>query len=109
MIKYISIKELGYEPYYVKIHGGHDMSGIQIALGVVLMIVSVIIIILVLMQESKAELSGAISGGAADSFFGKNKGRTSEARLRRLTVIFGSVFGVLTLVSSLLLLFFSSK
>ena len=94
-------------PHYVKIYGGYDMLGIQIALGIVLMIVSVIIIALVLMQESKAELSGAISGGVADSFFGKNKGRTTEAKLRKLTVIFGSVFSVLTLVSSLLLLFFN--
>lgn len=84
------------------------MSGTQIALGIVLMIVSVIIIVLVMLQESKAELSGAISGGAADSFFGKNKGRTKEAKLRKLTVIFGSVSSVLTLVSSLLLLFFNN-
>lgn len=83
------------------------MLGIQIALGVVLMIVSVIIIVLVMMQESKAELSGAISGGVSDSFFGKNKGRAKESKLRKLTVIFGSVFSVLTLVSSLLLLFFN--
>ena len=85
------------------------MSGIQIALGIALIIVSVIIIVVVLMQESKAELSGAISGGTSESFFGKNKGRTKEAKLGKLTVIFGIVFGVLTLVSSLLLLFFSNK
>lgn len=84
------------------------MSAIQIILGVVLMVVSVIIIILVLMQESKAELSGAIAGGSSsESFFGKNKKRTKEAKLGRLTVILGSVFGLLTLVSSLLLLFFN--
>ncbi|MGN1117265.1 MAG: preprotein translocase subunit SecG [Acutalibacteraceae bacterium] len=84
------------------------MSAIQITLGVILMVVSVIIIVLVLLQDSKAELSGAIAGGSAsDSFFGKNKKRTKEAKLGRLTVILGSVFGLLTLVSSLLLLFFN--
>ena len=81
------------------------MSGIQIALGIFLIIVSVIIVILVLLQESKAELSGAIAGGSSDSFFGKNKKRTKDAKLKRFTVIAGSVFGVLTLVASLLLLF----
>ena len=84
------------------------MSTIQIILGVILILISVVIIVLVLKQESKAELSGAIAGGSsADSFFGKNKKRTKEAKLGRLTVIIGSVFGVLTLVSSLLLLFFN--
>ncbi|MGN0443805.1 MAG: preprotein translocase subunit SecG [Acutalibacteraceae bacterium] len=84
------------------------MSAIQITLGVILMVVSVIIIVLVLLQDSKAELSGAIAGGSAsDSFFGKNKKRTKEAKLGRLTVILGSVFGLLTLISSLLLLFFN--
>ncbi len=85
------------------------MTAIQIVLGVILVVISVIIIVLVLMQESKAELSGAISGGSSDSFFGKNKSRTKEAKLRKLTVIFGSIFGALTLIFSLLLLFFGSK
>lgn len=85
------------------------MTAINIILGVVLMIVSVVIIVLVLLQESKAELSGAIAGGSSsESFFGKNKKRTKEAKLVRLTVIIGSVFGVLTLVASLLTLFFNS-
>ena len=83
------------------------MSPIQIVLGVVLIILSILIIIVVLMQESKAELSGAIAGGSSDSFYGKNKKRTKEAKLSRLTVIFGSVFGALTLAASLLLLFFN--
>lgn len=80
--------------------------GIQVGLGIVLSIISVIIIVLVLMQESKAELSGAIAGGSSsDSFYGKNKKRTKEAKLSRLTVLFGSVFGALTLIASLLILF----
>lgn len=86
------------------------MSTVQIILGVILIIVSVIIVVLVLMQESKAELSGAIAGGSStESFFGKNKKRTKEAKLGRLTVILGSVFGAVTLISSLLLLFFNGK
>ena len=49
-------------------------------------------------------LSGAISGGA-DTFFGKNKGRTMEAKLAKFTKIAGAIFFVLALVSSLLVLF----
>ena len=57
------------------------------------------------MQESKQQgLSGAISG-AAETFFGKNKGRTMEAKLEKWTKIAGVAFFVLALVSSLLVLF----
>lgn len=84
------------------------MSPIQITLGVILILISIAIIVIVLKQESKAELSGAIAGGSSsESFFGKNRKRTKEAKLVRLTVILGSVFGALTLISSLLLLFFN--
>lgn len=81
------------------------MSAFQIVLSIVLIILSVIIIALVVMQESKQKgLSGAI-GGAADTFFGKNKGRTMEAKLEKFTKIAGTAFFVLALISSLLVLF----
>ena len=52
------------------------MPVVQYILAFAVIIVSVAIVVLVAMQESKAQgLSGAIAGGA-DSFFGKNKGKT---------------------------------
>ena len=81
------------------------MTALQVALAIATIVVSLVIIVLVLLQESKQQgLSGAIAG-AADTFFGKNKGRTMEAKLVKFTKIFGSVFFVLALVSSLLILF----
>lgn len=83
------------------------MSAIQYVLAIAVILVSIAIIILVLMQESKSEgLSGAIAGGA-ESFFGKNKGRTMEAKLVKFTKIAGVIFFVLALVASLLVLFFA--
>ncbi|MGN0446990.1 MAG: preprotein translocase subunit SecG [Acutalibacteraceae bacterium] len=83
------------------------MSAIQYALAILVIIVSVIIIVLVLLQESKQQgLSGAI-GGAADTFFGKNKGRTMEAQLEKFTKIAGVVFFILALVAAILVLFVS--
>lgn len=74
-------------------------------LGAVLLIASIIIVVLVMLQQSKqAGLSGAIAGGA-DTFFGKNKGRTMEAKLAKYTKICGTIFFVLALISSLLVLF----
>ncbi|MGN0467455.1 MAG: preprotein translocase subunit SecG [Acutalibacteraceae bacterium] len=81
------------------------MTALQYVLAIVSIIVALVIIVLVLLQESKQQgLSGAIAG-AADSFFGKNKGRTMEAKLVKFTKIAGALFFVLALVSSLLVLF----
>ena len=81
------------------------MTALQYVLSIIVILVALVIIVLVLLQESKQEgLAGAIAG-AADSFFGKNKGRTMEAKLAKYTKIFGTLFFVLALVSSLLVLF----
>lgn len=81
------------------------MSAVEIILGVLLIISSVIVIAIVLMQESReAGLSGAIAGGA-DTFFGKNKGRTMEAKLQKFTKYFGAFFFILVLVATIVLLF----
>lgn len=81
------------------------MTALQYVLAIVTILVSLVIIVLVLLQESKQQgLSGAIAG-AADTFFGKNKGRTMEAKLIKFTKIAGALFFVLAFVSSLLVLF----
>ena len=81
------------------------MTALQIVLAILTIIVSIVIILLVVIQESKQQgLSGAIAG-AADSFFGKNKGRTMEAKLEKFTKIAGVLFFIIALVSSLLVLF----
>ncbi|MBQ8028745.1 MAG: preprotein translocase subunit SecG [Clostridia bacterium] len=81
------------------------MTALQIVLAILTIIVSIVIILLVVLQESKQQgLSGAIAG-AADSFFGKNKGRTMEAKLEKFTKIAGVLFFIIALVSSLLVLF----
>lgn len=78
------------------------MTPWEYILGIVLIVISIALIILVLFQESKQQgLSGAIAGGA-DTFFGKNKGRTMEAKLEKITKVLCVVFIILTLVTTLL-------
>lgn len=82
------------------------MTGYEIALAVGLIVLSLFLIVVVLLQESKsAGLSGAIAGGA-DTFFGKHKGRTMEAKLEKATKYVAIVFLVLTLVTCFLIAFF---
>ena len=60
------------------------------------------VMVIVLMQSGKsAGLSGAISGGA-DTFFGKGKAKTLDAKLAKLTKWFALAVVVLTLVLNLI-------
>lgn len=75
------------------------MNTAMTIVGIVHILIAIVIICLILLQTGKtAGLSGAISG-AADSFFGKNKGRTMDAMFSRLT----KIFAVLFLITSLFL------
>ena len=81
------------------------MTVFQYILAFVLIALGIIIVALVMLQESKQQgLSGAIAG-AADTFFGKNKGRTKEAQLAKFTKIAGAIYFILTFVAALLVLF----
>ena len=82
------------------------MSWYNIIIGVVIILVSISAVIIVLMQESRsAGLSGAIAGGA-DTFLGKNKGRSVEDKLVKITKYLTIAFFVLALISTLIVLFF---
>ena len=81
------------------------MSLYHYVFGAVLIIASVIITIVVLMQEGRSQnLSGAIAGGA-ETFLGKSKGRTIEAKLERITKWLIVVFFIIVLAAFLVFLF----
>ena len=66
-------------------------------IGIVLVLSAIVIVVTVMLQKSKQQgLSGAIAGGA-DTFFEKNKGRTKEAFLAKITKIIAGVFFVVAL------------
>lgn len=67
-------------------------------LTILFVIVSLALVILVLMQEGKsAGLTGSING-MADTYWGKNKGRSLEGKLVKITRILVIVFFVLAVV-----------
>ena len=81
------------------------MAWYEIVLGIVLIITSLALVAMVLLQEGRQQgLSGAIAGGA-DTFLGKSKGKTVEQKLVKITKILAVVFFVLSLVSTLVVLF----
>ncbi len=75
------------------------LGAIQIIVSIFHIIFSLSIIVVVLLQSGKsAGLSGSIAGGA-ETFFGKNKGRTLDALLGKYT----SVAAIMFLVTSIAL------
>ncbi len=59
---------------------------ISIVLTAAIVILSVLSIIFVLMQPSNSDGINAITG-SSETFFGKNKGKSIESRLKKWTVI----------------------
>lgn len=70
---------------------------VRLVLTVVQVVVCLALILSVLMQSGKEQGLGQI-GGAAETFFGKNKGRSLDAKLEKITQYSAGIFLVLTFV-----------
>ena len=67
----------------------------EIALGIVLIVMALFLVVAVLMQQGKdKKLSGSIAGGA-ETFFGKGKGSSLDKILSRATTVVAILFGIL--------------
>ncbi len=74
------------------------MDALKLILTVVYLLVCVGIIVLVLRQDAKNNgLGGAIAGGA-NTYWSKNKGRSKQGILNKLTIILGAIFIILSVV-----------
>ena len=76
------------------------METIKVVLTVLFIIVSVALSVIVLLQEGKSAGLGAISG-AAESYWGKNKGRSMEGALVKITRVLAIAFMVIAVVLNL--------
>ena len=76
------------------------MAVLKIILTVIFIIISITLTVIILMQEGKSAGLGAIAG-AADTYWGKNKGRSMEGRLVTGTKILVVLFIVIAAVLNL--------
>lgn len=76
------------------------MGALKLILTIVFILICVALVVLVLMQEGKSAGLGSISG-AAETYWGKNKGRSMEGRLVKLTKILAVSFMVIAAVLNL--------
>ena len=75
---------------------------VKTIIQVLYIVICIAIVVVVLMQEGKqAGLTGAISR-AAESYWGKNKGRSMEGGLVKATTIMGVLFFVLSVALNML-------
>ncbi|MDE5862413.1 MAG: preprotein translocase subunit SecG [Ruminococcus sp.] len=63
------------------------MSALEIAGGIVILLVSLVTIVICLSQEQKTQdsMTAALTGSSAESFYNENKGRSKEAILNKVT------------------------
>lgn len=82
-------------------------SKIQLAILIVTAICALFVIFVVLIQPGNSNGISAISGGTTDTFYGKNKAKTLESKLRKLT-IFCVVIMALLMIAFFVLSYFGT-
>lgn len=74
---------------------------LETIITVVHVVLAIILVAVVLLQSGKsAGLSGSIGGGA-ETFFGKNKAKTLDGMLEKLTAVLALLFIITSLVLAL--------
>ena len=81
--------------------GGVRMGTVRLVVTIVFIIISIALTAIVLLQEGKsAGLTGSING-VADTYWGKNKGRSIEGKLEKGTKVLAVLFLVLAIVMNM--------
>ena len=73
------------------------MSALRLILTILFIIDCLVLTVVVLMQEGKSQGLGAIAG-AAESYWGKNKGRSMEGALVKTTRVLAVLFILLAIL-----------
>ena len=76
------------------------MEILRTVVTILFIIICIVLTILVLMQEGKSAGLGAISG-AAETYWGKNKGRSMEGKLVKITEYLAIGFMLLSVILNL--------
>ena len=76
------------------------MEALKIIVTIIFILVCVALTVLVLMQEGKQAGLGTI-GGMAETYWGKNKGRSMEGMLVKITKWLAVLFMVLAVILNL--------
>ena len=73
-----------------------------IVLGIYLIICVALIIAATIQTKDSQGASGTITGSSTNNFYEKNKGRTKEGKIKRITIILGVLFVVFAILLGIL-------
>lgn len=73
-----------------------------IVLGIYLIICIALIIVATIQTKDSSGASGTITGSSTNNFYEKNKGRTKEGKIKRITIILGVLFVIFAIVLGIL-------
>ena len=73
-----------------------------VILAIYLVVCVALIIVATIQTKDSQGASGTITGSSTSNFYEKNKGRTKEGLMKRLTIILGVAFAVLSIVLGIL-------
>ena len=79
----------------------YNMGGVTVKnfLFVLEAVLGLVVVVSILMQKSKADaLSGLVQGSKSETFFTKNKSKTKEAMLVKVTIVSMLLFAINTVV-----------
>ena len=76
------------------------MAALRIVIQILFILICIVLTVIVLMQEGKSAGLGAISG-AAQTYWGKNKGRSMEGKLVKFTKYLAIGFMVISIILNL--------
>ena len=67
-------------------------------------VVLCLVLIVLITKQSKEDsgASGTVMGASASNFYEKNKGRTKEEKLKKITIILAAVFVLLNIILGIL-------
>ena len=74
------------------------LDALQLVITIIQLISCVVIVCAVLFQSGKSSGLSSVMGGSNDTFLARNKSKSLDARLARLTKWLAVVFVVLTLI-----------
>ena len=74
------------------------MNALNYVVGVIFMLICAALVVLVLLQEGKSQGLGAIQGSVENTYWGKNKGRSSEGMMKKITVLLAVLFIIISVL-----------
>lgn len=74
----------------------------NIIIGIYFIICAVLVVLILKQSKEDSGASGTVMGAGANNFYEKNKGRTAEGKMKRVTIGLMIAFFVLTVVLDIL-------